>query len=457
MVKKIGVLILVIIIIAIGGCGRQSPDEAFNIETDWQYQMVDPSGTADSMAEDPEGCVYFVNGFFLYKHDKKTGETAPLCNRPNCLHNQETDPEKIIRCHAFFDFLSENASKLLDTVRVYYEEGYIYLFYTSASTTSMYAGSDYGVGTRIVRVSVDGGNRETVRIMEGEPLTVRLHRGRCYYVLDWFEDNKTEHKEVRVFPLSRPSEDKLIMEMPEDMRRAGNVIYILYAYGRDLFISIFGYSAESGEAAYRMYRYNPEDEKLNEVIVPGRKESQQMWTLTVYQNKLHFFLKEGGEMPDAWIWSGLYTMGMDGSSPHEVTDLSAPRIYSDGNYLYVSNASLVVDLFGGGNEGKNAKVQVYDKDYTLVDTFTEDVYNRWHFDFAMGVHEYGYRMLYDHEDTYYCCLQLFDKSQIGTLDGKKPEFTTVIELTASPADISYADFKSQGIRNDFFDGSFFET
>ena len=66
-------------------------------------------------------------------------------------------------------------------------------------------------------------------------------------------------------------------------------------------------------------------------------------------------------------------------------------------------------------------------------------------------------MLEDEEDDFYHCLQQFDKSRIGTLDGKNAEFSTVAELTASPADQSYTEFMKGGYNTSFFDGSFFDT
>ncbi len=39
-------------------------------------------------------------GYYLYYVDKETMEYTPLCNKPNCLHQKETDPMKVTNCNA---------------------------------------------------------------------------------------------------------------------------------------------------------------------------------------------------------------------------------------------------------------------------------------------------------------------------------------------------------------------
>lgn len=454
MKKKVTVMILAVLLF-VCGCGSKKDDEAFNIETDWQYQMVNPHSLKDRMTTDPQGSVYFLNGYFLYKYDFETGETAPLCSRPNCLHNQETDPEKIIKCNAFFDFAGEPGD-----ADIYYEDGNIYLVYlTEAAGRNVKKVGENSLRTRLVRIAADGQSRETVRIIEDKPPYVRLHRGRCYYEIYWYEEDRTEHKEIHSFSLSRPSEDKLIMEIPEDMSSV--LTYFLYPYGKYLYIYAPGYSEEAGARVKRLYKYNPENGKLEKLHLPEQKEVQDIGGVTAFQNKLHAFLYEDAYSESgAWTplnLSPLYAMEMDGSSPREVMNLPAASVSTDGDYLYVSISGTALDVSGGSNEGKTAKVWVYDKEYQLVDTFGEDVYNGWQFDFARGIGGYGYRMLTAEEDEFYRCLQVFDKSRIGTLDGKNAEFTTIAELAASPADQSYTEFMKGGYNTSFFDGSFFDT
>ncbi len=452
MKKKVTVMFLAVLLF-VCGCGSKKDDEAFNIETDWQYQMEIPASLSDRMTADSQGSIYFVNGYFLYKYDAETGEAAPLCSRPNCLHDQETDPEKIIKCHAFFDFWGKDAN-------IYYENGSIYLVYLSeALARNKTKPEDNPLGTRLVRIAADGGSRETVRVIDNMVPYVRLHRGNCYYEIYWYEEDRTEHKEVHCFSLSRPSVDRVILEIPEDMSSV--LTYFLYPYGRYLYIYAPGYSEEAGARVNRLYRYSPDNGDLEKLFLPEQKESREIGGVISFQNKLHEFFYEDG-VSDRGTWSPpyvspLYAMEMNGSSPNEAMDLPAPKIYTDGEFLYVSNASTIASLDGSSNEGRTAKVWVYDKDYHIVDTFSEEVYNQYLFDFAMGIGDYGYRILRDEEDEFYGCLQLFDKSQIGTMDGKKAEFTTVAELTGSPADRSYRDFMKNGYRIDFFDGSFFDT
>ena len=304
------------------------------------------------------------------------------------------------------------------------------------------------IGTRLVRIGIDGGSRETVRMIDDEPLYFRIHRGRCYYVTQWFEEDGTSHKEVRGFPLSKPSEDKLILEIPEDMD-AGVLVYFLKPYGNYLYIDTVGASEKRKSQIFRMYRYDPANEKLEEFVLPGQEADQEIMGLQPFNQKLHGFLAD----KDSKILSGLYEMEMDGGSPREVMELPANQLYTDGKYLYVSNISTLT--YDSEKEDKTATVWVYDKDYQLVDTFSEALYNNYCYDFAMGVGNFGYRMLRDEEDRCYSRLEIFDKSQIGTLDGKLPEFQVSVEMTASPADESFIKFTENGYDTRIYDGSFF--
>lgn len=248
------------------------------------------------------------------------------------------------------------------------------------------------------------------------------------------------------------------MDIPEDMSSV--ITYYLYPIGKNLYIYAPGYSEETGSRVNRLYMYNSENGEIEKLLLPEQKESRDIGGVTSFEKKLHVFFYDDA-YSESGNWSPLdlspyYAMEMDGSLPHEVMDLPAPSVSTDGDYLYVSNAGAIAELYGGNNEGKTAKVWVYDKEYHLVDTFSEDVYNGWQFDFMRGIGEYGYRMLTDEEDEFYRCLQVFDKSQIGMMDGEKAEFTTVAELAASPADQCYDNFRMNSIPTNFFDGSFFD-
>lgn len=107
---------------------------------------------------------------------------------------------------AHFDFWGKDAN-------IYYENGSIYLVYLSeALARNKTKPEDNPLGTRLVRIAADGGSRETVRVIDNMVPYVRLHRGNCYYEIYWYEEDRTEHKEIHCFSLSRPSVDRVNLQ-----------------------------------------------------------------------------------------------------------------------------------------------------------------------------------------------------------------------------------------------------
>lgn len=89
--KSAGILCLTAILF-FSSCQKQEdtlPKEEYVQGMDYQY-MYDNR----PMAEAPEGYYLRVSDF-LYYIGKDTMEPVPLCSKPNCLHQQEQDPEKV--------------------------------------------------------------------------------------------------------------------------------------------------------------------------------------------------------------------------------------------------------------------------------------------------------------------------------------------------------------------------
>ena len=90
--KKI-LLILCMLVLFLTACGSDQAEvesEEFNLETDFQSEYYDWTTEPHPIVEVENG-YYMLVGYYLYYVDKETMEYTPLCNKPNCLHQEETD------------------------------------------------------------------------------------------------------------------------------------------------------------------------------------------------------------------------------------------------------------------------------------------------------------------------------------------------------------------------------
>lgn len=75
--------------------------DSFVEETDYQYQYV-YGGSMGGYIARAKDTMYFKIGSYIYQMDEQTEILMPLCNKPNCLHDKETNDERIEECYAYF-------------------------------------------------------------------------------------------------------------------------------------------------------------------------------------------------------------------------------------------------------------------------------------------------------------------------------------------------------------------
>lgn len=157
-------------------------DEAFSIESagidsfdsetdwDWSYQT---SHTVSSFAKGPKG--YYVRlGDFVYYCDFETQTLIALCNRPDCLHDKETDSEKRSECTAYVAYGSVNDG-------LQYYDGKLY-----ANASSVYfdteRDADYREKEYLLELALDGSSREQIDYQMENAYSFAFHRGSLYYI-----------------------------------------------------------------------------------------------------------------------------------------------------------------------------------------------------------------------------------------------------------------------------------
>lgn len=233
------------------GMGLDLSAMEYNPDTDAQSEFIG-SGTGSSVARSEHGYYYWVQaggGFIMY-YDISSGKKVPLCNRPDCRHDN-TD------CNAWYPSIMG-----LDEEDVHYDSAGAYI--------SFYNGSLYIIGcdqedyVSLYKVTEDGGSRElSTRLFKADYSAsdgsgskdypewqcpeVCIHRGYAYFI-----DPREKQSVLRRVKLG-DSEPEVIYESA-----GGDLleIYRMKAYGNYLFFQVYDASINNSLSEEGLYAYD---------------------------------------------------------------------------------------------------------------------------------------------------------------------------------------------------------
>ncbi|MCI6908602.1 MAG: hypothetical protein MR832_05550 [Clostridiales bacterium] len=262
---------------------------------------------------------------------KETMEAMPLCAKPNCLHERETDAEKYRLCGAYF----EASNARLYTFR---HGGSLYVLQSAVQD----AGRGETTRTRetaLVRVTEDGAKRETVLVLGGE-LSVTaaiLHRGTLYVAAGAYDENMTYQTALTAYSIDRPSEKPRVLYRAEGKDEA---ITLLTAYGSRVYFKHSSSASHADDTLYALRIGGGEPEPL--------LADDGVWTasdLLFWRGRMIVF--QTCYLPDAPErgTTRVLECALDGSD-------AAPLPYgdgiyaSDGKYLYIG-----ANLWSPDNDG----------------------------------------------------------------------------------------------------------
>ena len=168
------------VLLAIGtGCSQEANAQEqekprdfgteYNFRTDFQYSYECTANYDVPVQSDGTGQYISRSGFVYYYNPEKKIMT-PLCNKPNCLHDQETDWLRLQDCNACALANLRNA--------IQYYDGAVYSIVDYAG-----AFSSAGAKASLCRITCDGGKKDILCPLDygsGEWPWV-IHRGYLYY------------------------------------------------------------------------------------------------------------------------------------------------------------------------------------------------------------------------------------------------------------------------------------
>ena len=218
-------MICIISLTALSGC--QSTDytalpDSYHKETDYPYLSCSTTSNMFSVAQTEQG-IYFVGGDFLYFLDTQTKKAAIVCDRPDCRHDQETDPELLAQCNGYL------GSDVLPFVQLYEDALYtITIDMEEMDPMNPFSSFERRVLTKI---SKDGVNREQIcpiRVGSSSTENLLIHRGYVYYDV-YKADSKVELYRV---PLDKPDTEPELF-----FSKIGYSIDV-FAYGSHVYVGL---------------------------------------------------------------------------------------------------------------------------------------------------------------------------------------------------------------------------
>ena len=449
---KMFICMAAISLLAFSGCGKTESKDSYVEGSDYQYQFYDRNKFTTNMAKGKED-TFIKNGRYIYRIGENGTQMSALCNKTNCLHDQETDRKKAAECNAYIDS-PDGASGLA------YMNGYIYFVGEEALS---------GVDTTDVvwKISEDGATREKVyqwdkKVVEGSC----FHRNTLYYVEHSYNESNEESYVVKELKLDGIGKTKPKTIFTPDKNVTIHAFSTLQAFGNHIYINMDGEQADKtknltdeeranmsakewNKYSYnKTFQYNLMDEELTEIKVPEQSDSEKVSQITFWKNKIVFQAFDGNKSRDYDTKTNVYIANLDGTDAKVLLkDMPMYRWFtSDGNYLYVSDCPENIDKIVSSAEFKEnsdteqklsfqftTHVDVYDKDMKLIDSMVAP-YRDWPYEPAYGIGDQLF-LLQQNDAGDKMELYCWDKTQIGSYHGKKYEYKKICEQPISKLDM----------------------
>lgn len=419
-----GLIVLSCFLLA--GCEKKQPDTYIE-GSDYQYMQRE---AFFSFCQQGDGVQYFAYNHYLYYLDESGNTLLPLCSKADCLHDRETDTERIQDCNAYIE------TEAVDT-GIAYCNGYVYYVNKGGGFSS----------PALYRVSADGAKKEQLYQWEEDVSILQwiVHRDVLYYGEHSYftsEEGTEERYVMKALSLTGKG-----IKKPNTIYTADENLDVFSlanpeAYGNFLYFQIIAQKKTEDEVTddnyidymyKKTFIYNMENAQLSELTLPDMEKVDTIQGVVFWQDRILFHPNENDkEYMEPTTW---YIADLDGSDAEVFMENIGRglKFFSDGKYLYLSNAVMVELGFD-----KNEIYKVYDKELTLVDTFTLPFEHSFS-DPAIGNQECMY-IIYEHdedeneeenneeneeEEIAEWGVARWDKSKLGSYDGSAFEMTEI--------------------------------
>lgn len=228
-------LVLSLLLALLTGCQSPGPEQdlgdKFILGEDNQYYYRMSRILASPMVESEES-IYIVKDGYIYSKNKKTGEIVPLCNKPDCMHDDsEFNDNGSSNCNAYV-----GVAWALD----YYHNK---LYFMTAFS-------------ELYEMDKSGTTRTKLMQLKEDPFAAMLHRGYLYLSFtssDGLPDEYTEEEKKELsYRVDRYRIDQWDGK-PEtiyEKKGAYGQINVMFAYGNQIYMPLAAAPGEYGTIVY---------------------------------------------------------------------------------------------------------------------------------------------------------------------------------------------------------------
>ncbi len=343
-------LLLVSLAVLFSSCGEEKDlgdDYVFGKDMQTMYKA---QGYNPFMAETGDG-YYFILGSFLFYADKTSLQPIVVCNKPNCLHYDETDPAAIPNCNAW---IGAQASRPF----LSYYDGDLYVLSNFNSSTK-------SIIPELIQISFDGSKRKTEFIFPPDTYSIAMHRGYLYYVE---KSNMDEPGSVNTIMRHKLGKGEKQTEKIYESPILGGGLQDLLCYGNHLYFNEYGNFEESYTSNNK--RYDILSGEISTICVDP--EYPGGGCPIISNGSLYYSKLKQEEMDtENQFMTSYFTSDLKGQNVQKAFEILSPfPECMDDTYFYCGNTLdlLRSKINGESNEGKDFVLSVYDRQGKLVDT-----------------------------------------------------------------------------------------
>lgn len=402
MKKILSCLLLMILVTGMTACQDGRFGNAYIEGRDQQYMYTDLLFHSKNITETKEG-YYFLVDSYLFFADKNTLEASPLCKKPGCLHEKETDLSQTWRCDAYY--FSDYGRDFLTS----YEE-YLYI---KVGRDQM--GRDLPSGG-LMKVSLDGTEKTLVNEFKREAEICALHRGTVYYASPAYH-TKTANYTIRAVELGRPETQRILYEGHKEYGSIQNLLcYGDYLYFREDY-------KEGEESRIDIQSINLKTEEAKQLEPEG--EGVPISLEGIFQDQIYYTRPDEHETGQ-YHWKH---MNLDGSNPQDWT--TAPigqKLYADTEYFYLYTSWVFLE------SGQDPTLLMLDKEGNQLGNFSFDQIPGRVSDFIPGGKDYFFLISQEEDNSKH--FYAVDKQEMArTGQGIPKELFQVGEIVNGYADL----------------------
>ena len=406
-------------IVSLCGCNNDATipttNAVFNYSNDFQYYYNSLNGTNLPMTKSEGGYYVFLPNKYLYYIDGESVEATPLCNKVNCLHNDE-------ECNAYFNLFTEPSAEMSNVIQ----------FYENSLYAVVKIEDEFGSveGNALYKVSLDGGTREKLIDFKDGISHWLIHRGYFYYSQDKFSDDIDSYSVYDSFTINRFSLNDLNKESEEIFN------------SKDYCSQIRSVKQFSAYDDYIYTSINPiSDEEIQQIKETGKMTissyKQEYYSIDTKTLNINKISNDEGDISPPSFYNGkllysiinadvesnvrYYTGELDGSNPVFLKEMECgDNLFSNGKQLYLQNLSGISD--DSQKIDGYAKISILDSTFNETTSFTLPVAAYSIMNVPQDEEYFIYVNFVDNSNVEVCCI---DKSKLENLKGSKAEYKIV--------------------------------